>query len=196
MHERDGAEALATLFGRPSRIEALETLVLAHGGLVGLYAAGPRPLIETLGPGKRRAVEALFEMIGDWLAPVELVERADGPDALLRHMAPRLSLEPVETFWVVSLDARCRPLGMEKVSMGTLTACLVHPREVFAPAIRCRAASVVVVHNHPSGDPEPSDEDVELTERLVEAGRLLGIPLVDHLVVARGGTCSLIARAA
>jgi DNA repair protein RadC len=77
------------------------------------------------------------------------------------------------------------------VSIGTLTATLVHPREVFAPAISCGAASLVVAHNHPSGDPTPSHEDRLLTQRLSEAGRLLGLQLDDHLVIGRSGYVSL-----
>jgi DNA repair protein RadC len=82
------------------------------------------------------------------------------------------------------------------VSIGTLTASLVHPREVFGPAIRARAAALVVVHNHPSGDPEPSPEDCALTERLKDGARLLGVDLLDHVVVARGGYVSFRERGA
>jgi DNA repair protein RadC len=92
------------------------------------------------------------------------------------------------------LDARNRPVAVECISKGTLTTCLVHPREVFRPAIRCSAAQVIAVHNHPSGDPTPSSDDRKITERLAEAGDLLGIPLVDHVVVARGGYRSIGSR--
>ncbi len=121
---------------------------------------------------------------------------------MVRYLAPRLAPLPVETFWVVMLDARGRPLGESQVGLGTLSACLVHPREVFAPALRARAASVVLVHNHPSGDPAPSEEDVALTVRLAEVGDLMGIPLLDHVVVGRaghrsiGGAATLAPRAA
>ena len=77
------------------------------------------------------------------------------------------------------------------ISQGTLTASLVHPREVFRPALRDAAAAVVLVHNHPSGDPTPSREDREITQRLAEAGELLGIPVLDHVVVAERGYASL-----
>jgi DNA repair protein RadC len=77
------------------------------------------------------------------------------------------------------------------ISQGTLTASLVHPREVFRPALREAAAAVVLVHNHPSGDPTPSREDREITTRLAEAGDLLGIPVLDHVVVAERGYASL-----
>jgi DNA repair protein RadC len=89
------------------------------------------------------------------------------------------------------LDARHRVLRRRLVSLGTLTASLVHPREVLAPALEVRAAALVVVHNHPSGDPEPSPEDCALTERLRDAARLLGVDLLDHVVVAREGFVSL-----
>ena len=92
-----------------------------------------------------------------------------------------------ERFWVVALDARNRPLSRHLVAQGSLASCMVHPREVFAPLVRRRAAAAILVHNHPSGDPTPSPEDERLTERLVEAGRLLGIAVLDHLVVARDG---------
>jgi DNA repair protein RadC len=82
-------------------------------------------------------------------------------------------------------------LRQELVSQGTLTASLVHPREVFRPALRESAAALVLVHNHPSGDPTPSREDREITERLMQAGEILGIPVLDHVVVAERGYCSL-----
>ncbi len=87
-----------------------------------------------------------------------------------------------ECFAALLLDVQNRLLAMHEVSRGTLTSSLVHPREVFAPAIAERAAAVVVVHNHPSGDPEPSQADREVTRRLIRAGKLLGIPLIDHVI--------------
>lgn len=95
--------------------------------------------------------------------------------------------KPQEHFIVLYLDARDRLIHRETVSIGTLTASLVHPREVFAPAIERRAAGVIVAHNHPSGDPAPSPEDRSATRRLSSVGRLLGIGLLDHVVVARRG---------
>lgn len=106
-------------------------------------------------------------------------------------VAPRLRGLAQEHFLVLLLDGRHRLQRVEPVSAGTLSASLVHPREVFAPAVRESAAAVIVVHNHPSGDPTPSLEDREVTRRLVESGRLLGIPLLDHLVVADDGWVSL-----
>jgi DNA repair protein RadC len=91
-----------------------------------------------------------------------------------------------EEFLVVPLDTKNRVLGFHVVSVGSLGASLVHPREVFKIAILANAASVILVHNHPSGDPEPSAEDRRVTERLKEAGELVGIPVLDHVVIGDG----------
>lgn len=99
-----------------------------------------------------------------------------------------------ETFHALALDGKHGVLRRYLVSVGTLTTSLVHPREVFRPALRFGAASLVVVHNHPSGDPEPSPEDEEVTRRLVQAGRLLGVPLLDHVVVGEHRWVSLAER--
>jgi DNA repair protein RadC len=96
-----------------------------------------------------------------------------------------------ERFWVVAVDARNRPLRRYLAALGTLDHCVVHPRDVFAPLIRSRAAACILVHNHPSGDPTPSPEDETLTARLVECGRILGVPVLDHLVVTREAFTSL-----
>ena len=98
-----------------------------------------------------------------------------------------MALEPVEVFRVLLLDCKNRLLFYEDVSRGSLNASLVHPREVFWSAIFHRAAAIVCIHNHPSGDPEPSLEDRNITARLRDAGQLLGIRLLEHIVI--GGDC-------
>jgi DNA repair protein RadC len=113
------------------------------------------------------------------------------PSDVYRHFHPSLRDARQERFVVVLLDARQRVLRSEVISQGTLTASLVHPREVFRPALRDAAAALVLVHNHPSGDPTPSTEDREVTARLASAGEILGIRVVDHVVVAERGFCSL-----
>lgn len=103
--------------------------------------------------------------------------------AELRRAASKLGADMhVENFFVLMLDARGRVQSVKRIATGTLTACLVHPREVFGPAIRAHAAQIVLGHNHPSEDPTPSPDDLTLTERVSEAGDLLGIPVVDHVV--------------
>jgi len=102
---------------------------------------------------------------------------------LAQLLRPHMQRLHRETFVVVPLNAKHAPLGMHLVSIGTASSSLVHPREVFLPAIVCGASAIVVAHNHPSGHPEPSQEDHDVTDRLREGGRLLGIPLLDHLVM-------------
>jgi DNA repair protein RadC len=116
------------------------------------------------------------------------------PERVARLFEMELGGLHQESFHVLALDGRHALLARFEVSRGTLTTSLVHPREVFRPAIARGAAAVIAVHNHPSGDPEPSAEDLAVTRRLVEAGRLLGIPLLDHVVLGAGRFVSLQAR--
>lgn len=96
-----------------------------------------------------------------------------------------------EEFHIVTLDTKLQPIQNHRITVGTLDASLVHPREVFKPAIRDSASAVLLVHNHPSGDPTPSRQDREITERLKSAGEILGIKVIDHIIVARSSTVSL-----
>lgn len=93
--------------------------------------------------------------------------------------------EPREKFWVLPLDVKCKPMAIPQlISLGTANGVQVHPRDVFALAVRWNACSIIVAHNHPSGNPTPSQADVELTQRLIQAGKLMGIPLRDHIILA------------
>lgn len=115
-----------------------------------------------------------------------LPEHATGPERAVRFLRQhvRISELEVEHFYIMCLNGRQRFLMPPKlIAVGSLSQVEVHPREVFVPALRCRAHSIVAAHNHPSGDPEPSEADVDLTKRLVECGRLVGIPVLDHLIV-------------
>ena len=96
-----------------------------------------------------------------------------------------------EHFWIVGTNTRNNIKYIELVSLGTLNAALVHPREVFRMAILQASSSIITVHNHPSGDPEPSEEDIKLTRRLCEAGRILGIETLDHIIVGKNSYRSL-----
>ena len=107
------------------------------------------------------------------------------------HYRGRLGLLDHELFLVVGLDVRCRRVCEARVAQGTLARCVVQPRDVFLPALRAAAHTVLLVHNHPSGDPTPSADDRSLTARLVLVGQALDVPVVDHVVVARAGYCSL-----
>ena len=117
-----------------------------------------------------------------------------GPDDVVAVIGTKLRKEAREHFLVLLLNARHEVIGKETVSIGSLNASIVHPREVFKPALLASAASVVLVHNHPSGDPEPSEEDLNITKRLVEAGELLSIGVLDHVIVAGRGVVSFRSR--
>ncbi|MBS3938901.1 MAG: DNA repair protein RadC [Peptococcaceae bacterium] len=106
-------------------------------------------------------------------------------------LAERFRYEAKERFFALQLNTKNVVLGLEEVSVGSLNASIVHPREVFRPAIRQSAASIIVAHNHPSGDPTPSPEDIEVTRRLTEAGKILGIVVLDHIIFGNGVILSL-----
>ena len=108
-----------------------------------------------------------------------------------RYLLPRYGARPVETFGLLALDVRHRLKREAVISIGCLTSSLVHPREVFQEAVVARAAALVLFHNHPSGDPEPSAEDLALTRRLAAAGTLMGIEVLDHLILGAGRYVSL-----
>lgn len=192
------AELMALLLGtgRPGRdaLGLASDLLGRHGGLLGLARAGPGEAwaLPGLGPAKRAALRASFEL-GRRLAAGRLAagDAIRGPEDVHRHFHPRLRHASREQFLVVLLDGRHRIIRHETVSQGTLTASLVHPREVFRPALRAAAAALILVHNHPSGDPAPSPEDRQVTARLVRAGEILGVRVLDHVIVAERGFSSL-----
>jgi len=192
------AELLALLLRtgdrRADALSLAASLLERYGGLHGLARAGGRELRAApgIGPAKSASVCASLEL-GRRLAARRLHPGASirGPADVFAHFHPSLRLVPQERFIALLLDGRHRVLREEVVSQGTLTASLVHPREVFRPALRESAAALILVHNHPSGDPTPSAEDREVTLRLVRAGDLLGVRVIDHVVVAERGFCSL-----
>ena len=115
------------------------------------------------------------------------------PDDVANYFIPRLFGLKQERFYVVLLNSSNRIIRVKLISEGTLTASLVHPREVFRFAITETAASIILVHNHPSGNPQPSADDIEMTRKLVSAGKLIEIPVLDHLIIA-GNTFTSLAR--
>jgi DNA repair protein RadC len=110
------------------------------------------------------------------------------PRSVFDRMAPYAERETTEVFWLLCLNAQHRLIGNapDAVTRGILNSSLVHPREVFLCAIVARAAAIVLCHNHPSGDPTPSSDDRAVTEQLVAAGKLLDIPVVDHVILGKG----------
>ena len=159
---------------------------------------GPLRRLSTRSVVELRAVASLRRSEADWLRGVfELGRRVMdarlpagapflSPRQIFDHFHARLRDRKREMFLVVLLDARHRVLREEIVSEGSLTTSIVHPREVFCSAVRESAGAVVLVHNHPSGDPAPSEEDVAVTRRLVQASELIGIRVLDHVIVGDG----------
>jgi len=119
-------------------------------------------------------------------SPLYGAPRVHDSGQLYRLLVPHFEGRPHEEFVVVLLDAKHAPIAYQVVSVGSLTLSIVHPREVFKLACMANAAAIVCAHNHPSGDPTPSQEDRVLTDRLVKAGEILGIQVLDHLVIGDG----------
>jgi len=126
--------------------------------------------------------QLVMEGAGEYAAPFRSAE--DVVADLVRREVPTSDRE---RFVVYLLDVKHRPIAFETVSVGILDGSLIHPREVFKAAVAANAASILLAHNHPSGDPAPSGQDREVTRRLKEAGKLLGVPVVDHVIVGPRG---------
>lgn len=163
---------------------------LVGGGVRRLSTASLEELcrIRGMGPARAAVLLAAAELGRRLAAPTG--PAVSSPEDARAFFAGMERLRK-EHFRALYLDVRRRLLRVETVSIGTLTSSLVHPREVFSPAVEASAAAVVVGHNHPSGDPEPSPEDLALTRRLRQSGEILGIELLDHLILGRGRYVSL-----
>ncbi len=139
--------------------------------------------VKSLGPAKATQIMAGFEL---WSRQFQVSERPiiDSPEKAVEQLAD-IRDKQQEYFVCLTLDGANRLITKRVISIGTLTASLVHPREVFAETITDRAASIIVAHNHPSGNLQPSDADRAVTERLRDAGELLGIALIDHILITK-----------
>lgn len=162
--------------------------------LIALSRAAPSELAAQHGVGQRpaRRLAAAFTLarrLGGATRPMRPTLRS--AERVFRLLADDLRGLEQETFVVCLLDGKHALKRTLTVSVGTLTTSLVHPREVFRPALRAAAGAVVCAHNHPSGDPEPSAEDLQITRRLVQAGKLLGVPVLDHVVIGDSRYVSL-----
>jgi len=163
-------------------------------GLTGLLQAHPSELLRFRGVGpvkqsRLQAAQELSRRLSQRKTPPPA--RIASPDDAYRHLAPRLAHMEREHFATLNLNRKHAVLAFELVAIGSLEAVIVHPREVFRGAIRRGAAAVVLAHNHPSGDPTPSPEDIQLTRRLLQAGEIVGIEVLDHLVIGADAFVSL-----
>ena len=184
-------ELLALVLGSGSRDAgalALANALLARvNGLYGLTRGALSDLqaVDGIGPARAAQVLAAVELGRRTLVrgPVER-PRLTSPREIARHLLPQYGASPVEQFGIVTLDTRLHVVRVKIIAIGSLDGAVVHPREVFREAAAASAAAVVLFHNHPSGDPTPSPDDLALTTRLAEAGEIMGIPVVDHLILA------------
>ena len=155
------------------------------------------------GPGELRDLGLGDPKIAQVLAALEVAKRYGehefkpgdplrGSGDIYAHFRERLAIETCELFYAVLLDNKHRKLRDVMVSKGSLTASIVHPRDVFNQVVRHSAAAIVFVHNHPSGDPTPSKEDIEITRRLREVGELMGVRVLDHIVIGKGRYVSFV----
>ncbi len=195
------ADLLAVILGSRSPTDPAATVARgtlgALGGLRPLGRAGVAELRRLRGMGPRRilALRAFFALSRRLLAePLRPGVQFRTSEDIFRHYACRLRDQKKEQFLTVLLDGKNRVIREERVSEGSLTASIVHPREVFMPAIRESAGAIVLVHNHPSGDPTPSFEDIEVTERLLKVGDVVGIRVLDHVIIGEGTFTSFVDR--
>jgi DNA repair protein RadC len=195
-------EILALILGRGTKGEpvmvASQRLLSTFGNVKGIADASLEELMQIKGIGTAKAaqIKAAFELgrraaASDYQATGGTVSN---PEEVVAQVRMKLKDKKKEHFWVLLLDTRNRIIKTSEVSVGSLNASIVHPREVFKEAISASAASVILSHNHPSGDPQPSKEDIEITKNLVAAGQLMGIEVLDHIIVADKGYLSLKAQ--
>ena len=196
--ERSGPEALSdqellalvlrTGYAGRSVMDLASALLAEFPG--GLPEAGFASLRRVKGVGTSRAAAlvASFELARRFSGKEDLRPTLDSPGRVMQAVPEEVRAGRKEHLLAFYLNARSQLVHQETVSIGTLSASLVHPREVFSPAVSHSAAGVIVVHNHPSGDCSPSPDDRDTTRRLCRAGEILGIPLLDHIIVA-GSAC-------
>ena len=191
-------ELLACVLGRgvsgESVLVSARRLLAAFGSLRGIAEASVEQLEHVHGIGQAKAVQLKAAVeIARRVAPAPNGRRpvVDSLEAAAALVKPHLADKQKEHFIALLLDNRHHLIRLCPIAVGSLSATLVHPRELFKEAIAASAAAVIVAHNHPSGDPQPSAHDVDITRRLADAGALLGIELIDHLIVAASGVVSV-----
>lgn len=198
-HSLSVHELLAIIISKGIKGESVMTtsqnLLAAFGSLNGLHEASLQDIqsVKGLGFAKACQVKAALEL-------ARRIEKSDSPVNMLvvkskskpvsqseiyKLIKKQISTYTQEHFIVISLNTKSKVIGIDTIFIGTLNSSLVHPRETLETAIRRHAASFIVAHNHPSGDPEPSEEDTKVTKLLFEAGQIIGITMLDHLVIGK-----------
>jgi DNA repair protein RadC len=187
-------ELLALIIGRgiprKSVMSIAQELLAKFGNVKAISQASIEELsqIKGIGLAKAAQIKACFELgRREELEPELKNFDIKDPEAVVKAIRASIKDKAKEHFKLILLNPRNKIIGISTISVGTLNASLVHPREVFKDAIMHSAASVVLAHNHPSGDPEPSEDDITITKRLIEAGKILGIEVMDHIIIAKNG---------
>ena len=162
-------------------------------GLHGIRKSGLRELAMLKGVGLAKAVriQCALEMGRRITSGKNIGEIIDTPYKVWKYLLPHSSCLPQEEFMVINLNNRNQVLKFSAISRGTVTQTIIHPREIFREAIKESASSIIVAHNHPSGSLKPSEEDLRATKRLANAGEIVGIPLLDHLIVCEDSFLSM-----
>ena len=185
------SELLAILIGsgtqEKSALDIARDLTADNGILKNIALVHDvKELAKTKGLGRAKAALIIAALeLGRRIASAEPLVRDSitSPEDGVTLLMPRLRYESKEHFLVVLLNSKNKVLDVEQISEGSLNSSVVHPREVFAPAVLHHAAAILTAHNHPSGDPTPSKEDKDLTNTLVQAGKYMGIPVLDHIII-------------
>jgi DNA repair protein RadC len=185
-------ELLSLVIGRgipkKSVISIAQELLAKFGNIKAISEATIEELsqIEGIGFAKAAQIKACFELgKRENLEPESIHFDIKNPESVVKAIRASIKDKAREHFKLILLNPRNKIIGISTISIGTLNASLVHPREVFKDAITHSAASVVLAHNHPSGDPEPSDDDLKITKKLVDSGKILGIEVLDHIVIGK-----------
>jgi DNA repair protein RadC len=194
-------ELLALVIGRgipkKSVISIAQELLAKFGNIKAISQATIEELsqIKGIGLAKAAQIKACFELgKREDLEPELKNFDIKDPEAVVKAIRASIKDKAKEHFKLILLNPRNKIIGISTISIGTLNASLVHPREVFKDAIVHSAASVVLAHNHPSGDPEPSEDDLKITKKLVESGKILGIEVLDHIIIGKNDYYSFKAK--
>lgn len=191
------AELLAILLGNGTRdlsaTELAEQLLIQYQGLRFIKDLSFEELqnIKGIGLAKATRIKAAAELGRRLATSYNTKDRITCAEDVANHVMEEMRFLDREQFRCMYLDRKNQVLAVEIISIGGLAGTQVHPREVFKPAIKRSAASIILIHNHPSGDPQPSPEDIGVTRRMVEAGVLLGIEVLDHIIIGDGRFVSL-----